>query len=122
MAKILIVDDDKDFLQACETILKKEGYQVIAVNTVNEAEKAVKEGGLDLALLDIMMENPDDGIALAQKLKKENSDLPVIMLSGVSKVTGYEYKCDEMLPCLDFIEKPVTPDALVKKVKAVIEK
>ena len=122
MPKILIVDDDTDFLQACETVLTAEGYDVVQAGNVEEGERIAKDGGLDLILLDVMMENPDDGIALAHKLKKDGVDVPIVMLSGVSKVTGYEYgKCDEILPCVDFIEKPVTPDVLLEKVKVVLK-
>lgn len=120
MPKILIVDDDNDFLEACKMILKRENYEVLSANSVPEAEPLIEEGGLDLILLDIMMDSPDDGISLAHKLKKKNIGTPVIILSGASEVTGFEYKCDEMLPCREFIEKPVTPDVLLRKVKEAI--
>lgn len=120
MARILIVDDDNDFSQACETILLGGGYEVVRAASVGEAERVINQSQLDLILLDVMMENPDDGIALAQKLKKSGTAIPIIMLSGVSKVTGYEYKCDDMLPCFDFIEKPVSPDVLLRKIKTAL--
>ncbi len=122
MSKILIVDDDNDFLQACEAVLLQEGYEVQKASCVAEAERVISKTKFNLVLLDVMMENPDDGISLAHKLKKTNADIPILMLSGVSKITGYEYKCSEMLPCLDFIEKPITPDLLLKKVKEALAK
>jgi len=123
MSKILMVDDDNDFLEACKPILAKEGHEIKAANTVEEAEKSIKAFNPDLILLDIMMKAQDDGIALAQKLRKEGNKTPIIMLSGVSKVTGYNFgKCDNILPCNDFLEKPVTPDALLKKVKEILGK
>jgi len=122
MSKILIVDDDNDFSQACETVLSTEGYEIVRAASVSEAEGVISESKLDLILLDVMMENPDDGISLAHKLKKTNADIPIIILSGVSKVTGYDFKCGEMLPCVDFIEKPILPDLLLKKVKEAMKK
>ncbi|HQO58884.1 MAG TPA: response regulator [Candidatus Omnitrophota bacterium] len=122
MSKILIVDDDNDFLQACEAVLLQEGYEVQKASCVAEAERVISKTKFNLVLLDVMMENPDDGISLAHKLKKTNADIPILMLSGVSKITGYEYKCSDMLPCLDFIEKPITPDLLLKKVKEALAK
>jgi DNA-binding NtrC family response regulator len=123
MARIFIVDDDADFLEACKSILVREGYTVESANNVKDAEERIKEGDYDLIMLDIMMEQPDDGISLAHRLKKQGVEVPVIMMSGVSKVTGYQYgKCDDVLPCMDFIEKPVTPDTLLSKVKTYIEK
>ena len=120
MSKILIVDDDRDFSQACETILSTGGYEVLRAASAGEAERVISQSPPDLILLDVMMENPDDGIALAHKLKKNGTAIPIIMLSGVSKVTGYEYKCDDMLPCFDFIEKPVSPELLLRKVKSAV--
>ncbi len=122
MPKILLVDDDNDFLQSCELVLVQEGYEIVSASSITKAEKIVAQGGLSLILLDIMMNNPDDGISFAHKLKKDGIEVPVIMLSGASKIIGYEYGKNEMLPCCDFIEKPVNPEILLKKVKSVIEK
>jgi DNA-binding NtrC family response regulator len=123
MARILIVDDDSDFLQACESILVNEGYEVEMANNVIDAEKRANEGNFDLLILDIMMEQPDDGISLAHRLKKGGLQTPIIMLSGISQVTGYAYgKCDETLPCVDFLEKPVRPETLVSKVGNILKK
>ena len=123
MPKILIVDDDKDFAQACEEILKKEGYETVLADSVVAAEAVIKKGGLNLILLDIVMENPDDGIVLAHKLKKDCIGVPIVMLSDVSKATGYEYgKCNEALPCTDFLEKPVKPEDLISKIGSILNK
>ena len=123
MAKILMVDDDSDFLEASQTVLKSKGYTVITATTLTDAETKIKSENPDLILQDIMMENSDDGIAFAHKLRKEDIKTPLIMLSDISKVTGYSYgKCDEVLPCDDFIEKPVSPETLVEKVDAFLKK
>ncbi len=121
MSKILIVDDDSDFLQACSSVLLNKGYEVETCENVEDAESRVAQGGLDLIMLDIMMEQPDDGISLAHRIKKSGVETPIIMLSGISKVTGYQYgKCDETLPCVDFLEKPVKPGELLDKVGKVL--
>ena len=123
MAKILIVDDDNDLLQACSAVLGAQGYEIVTANNVADAEAIVKQGGLDLIMLDIMMEQPDDGISLAHRLKKSGVQTPIVMLSGVSQVTGYEYgKCDETLPCVDFLTKPVMPETLIRKVGKILKK
>jgi len=121
MAKILMVDDDRDFLEACRLVLEPQGYQVALAASVREAAAAVKKGKPDLIFLDVMMDLPDDGIALAYQLVKEGLKTPIIMLSGVSQVTGLQYgKCDEVLPCRDFLEKPVKPEELLAKVKKIL--
>jgi len=86
-----------------------------------EGEAAISRENPDLILLDIMMQEPDDGIALAQKLSREGVLIPVVMLSGVSTVTGYDYgKDDDVLPCRDFLQKPINPETLIQKVAEIL--
>lgn len=123
MAKILIVDDDTDLLESSKMILESGGHDVTTASTAQEAEKIADSRQFDLIFLDIMMQEPDDGINLARRLKKKGLKTPVVMLSAVSRVTGYSYgKCDEALPCTDFLEKPVTPQGLLNKVREVLNK
>lgn len=123
MAKILMVDDDQDFISACQTILEAQEYSVETANNVSQAESKLESETFDLILLDIMMESPDDGISLAHKLKKNGLKTPIVMLSAVSKVTGLEYgKCDDVMECNDFIEKPVSPQLLISKVNDILSK
>ncbi|MDD4202731.1 MAG: response regulator [Candidatus Omnitrophica bacterium] len=123
MAKILMVDDDNDFLEASKMVLEQGGHSVFTVNSPAEAQEKIKAENPDLILLDIMMQSPDDGIAFAHKLKKDKVTIPIIMLSGISKVTGYSYgKCNDVLPCTDFLEKPISPKVLIDKVNSVLGK
>ncbi len=123
MSKILMVDDDREFLQASKVVLEAKGYQVILADNVDNAEAMINSEKPDLIILDIMMEEADDGIVLAHKLKKSEINIPVVMLSGVSTVTGYDYgKCSDVLPCNDFLEKPVTPEVLLRKIETILKK
>ncbi|MDP8259898.1 MAG: response regulator [Candidatus Gygaella obscura] len=123
MHKILMVDDDREFLEASKIVLEANDYEVILAENVSSAEAMIYSDKPDLIILDIMMEQPDDGIALAHKLKKSGIGIPVIMLSGVSTVTGYDYgECNEVLPCSDFLEKPVTPENLLNKIEKILKK
>ena len=122
MAKILIVDDDQDIRDSVRMVLESKGYEVVEASNISKAEEIIHSVGLDLIMLDIMMESPDDGITLAHKIKKEGISVPIVMLSGVSQVTGYHYgKCDEVLPCTEFLEKPITPEELLRKVENILE-
>jgi DNA-binding NtrC family response regulator len=123
MAKILMVDDDREFTEAAKAVLEANGHNVSMMHNAIDAEKTIEAGKFDIIFLDIMMQEADDGIALAGRLKKKGVQAPIIMLSGVSKVTGYEYgKCNEALPCTDFLEKPVSPEDLINKVNSVLKK
>jgi DNA-binding response OmpR family regulator len=122
MAKILMVDDDLDFLEASKAVLTREGHKVTILNSVKEVQSFIQENEIDLILLDIMMEEADDGINLAHKLRREGFKNPIIMLSAVGKVTGFEYgRCGAVLPCDDFLEKPITPKSLADKVAKYIK-
>ncbi len=64
-----------------------------------------------------MMEQPDDGIAMAQDLRRAGSAVPIIMLTSVGQVTGMKYDRDnDLVPVDVFFEKPVRPDDLLKAV------
>jgi DNA-binding response OmpR family regulator len=121
MAKILMVDDDRDFLEACKTILEHSGHNVCLASNVKEAHQQISSENPDLIFLDIMMDLPDDGISLLHKLKSEGLEAPIIMLSAVGKVTGYDYgECSDVMPCDGFLAKPVNPQDLINRVEIVL--
>ncbi len=123
MAKILMVDDDKEFLASAKDLLEGKGHEVSLAYNAKDAESAALSGDFDIVFLDVMMDEADDGIALAHNLKKKGVKAPLIMLSNVSKVSGYEYgKCDEALPCSGFLEKPIRPEELGAKVDSLLNK
>ncbi|PIS27107.1 MAG: response regulator [Candidatus Marinimicrobia bacterium CG08_land_8_20_14_0_20_45_22] len=118
MAKILIVDDDQDFVSAVTLILESAGYDVEVAHTRQEGLVAFDVYKPDLVLLDVMMQDPDDGFVLAQDMKKQDSNIPIVMLTSVGKVTGMSFDKDsEMVPVDDFEQKPIMPNRLLAKVK-----
>jgi len=123
MPKILIVDDDPDVLEAAKLCLEKEGYEVVTAGNRNDGMETVDAAGPDLLVLDVMMTEPDDGIAMAQDLRKAGFSKPILMMSSISKVTGLDYgKDNEVTPVDDFVEKPVKPATLIEKVKELLNK
>lgn len=121
MAKVLIVDDDADVVNACELILKKEGYEVGSASNREDGFTAIEGFQPDLIILDVMMEQPDDGIAMAQKLRRDGFKKPILMLTSVSKAAGLDIgKDSDLVPVDDFQEKPIEPEALVKKIKELL--
>lgn len=122
MAKILLVDDDRDFVEINKMILEKEGYQIIVGYNPTEGFELLTKEKPDLLILDVMMVEPDDGFAMAQKIRREKIDVPMIMLTSVSKVTGMKFdKDEEMVPVNEFIEKPVAKEKLLEAVKKYIK-
>jgi DNA-binding response OmpR family regulator len=122
MARILIVDDDPDVVEACSLFLEKEGHQVSAAHNRADGMRAVREQKPDLLILDVIMEEADDGIAMAQELRREKFGAPILMLTSLAKVTGMSYGADkDLVPVDAFVEKPVDPAVLVRKVAELLK-
>ncbi len=121
MAKILVVDDDPDITEACALFLEREGFEVTSANSRATGMAAIEASLPDLVILDVMMEQPDDGMAMAQDLRREGFDKPILMLTSISKVSGLAYDRDsDVVPVDEFQEKPVDPATLVGKVKRLL--
>lgn len=121
MAKILIVDDDPDIVEAVGMVLGAKGHTVASAHSRAEGMAAVEREAPDLLILDVMMEQQDDGFAMAVELRKRGFSKPILMLSSISKVTGYQFGIDaEMVPVDLFEEKPIDPNHLVSKVQELL--
>lgn len=121
MSLIAIIDDDPDILDASSLVLKAKGHDVIIANNPNDGYDIVKNKKPDLIILDVMMDEPDDGFYLAQKFRKEGIDTPILMYTSVSKAIGLDFGKSEMVPVDDFVEKPISPEELVHKVEALLK-
>lgn len=123
MARILVVDDDPDITFALSLYLKREQHDVMTAANRDEGMAALKAFSPDLMILDVMMEQPDDGIAMAQELRRTGVQVPIVMLTSVGRVTGLDYGRDsDLVPVEAFFEKPVRPDDLLKTVNELLEK
>lgn len=120
MAKIAIIDDDPDILDASTLILQSKGYDVITATNPDDGYKIIKEQNPDLIILDVMMNEPDDGFFLAQKLRREKIETPIIMYTSVSKTLGLEFEAGEMIPVDEYVEKPISPETLIDKVEKLL--
>jgi two-component system, OmpR family, response regulator len=123
MARILVVDDDPDITFAVSLFLKKEGHEVQTSASRAEGMKALASFKPDLMILDVMMEQPDDGIAMAQELRRTGHQLPIVMLTSVGKVTGMSFDRDnDLVPVDAFFEKPVKPEELLRTLSELLKK
>lgn len=121
MPKIAIIDDDADIVEALGMLLTAKGYTVVSAANITEGINVVDREKPDLILLDVMMDEPDDGFYLANKFKQKGVTVPIIMLTSVSKAVGYEFGKGQAVPISDFIEKPVTPSVLLEKVSKFLK-
>ena len=120
MSLIAIIDDDPDILDASSLVLTSKGYEVVTADNPDDGYKIVKEKNPDLIILDVMMNEPDDGFFLAKKIRRENIETPIIMYTSVSKSIGMEFGINEIVPVDDFVEKPIAPDVLIDKVAKLL--
>jgi len=121
MALIAIIDDDPDIVEASSLVLKAKGYDVVSAGNPDDGYTIVVDNNPDLIILDVMMDEPDDGFFLAQKFRRENINIPILMYTSVSKAVGMEFGEGEMVPVNDFVEKPISPDQLVAKVENLLK-
>jgi DNA-binding response OmpR family regulator len=120
MPKIVIIDDDPDILDASSLVLTSKGFEVFTASNPDDGYKIVKQKSPDLIILDVMMNEPDDGFFLAQKFRKEKIKTPILMYTSISKAIGIEFGVGEMVPVDEFVEKPISPDELISKVEKLL--
>ena len=127
--KVLNVEDDPDIRMFVATVLEENGYIPIMAKDGEEGAKKVKQEKPDLIILDILMPK-ESGIKMYHELKKDPSfrDIPVVMLSGVSKRTFLRSQAaltefgDETVPEPEvYLEKPVEAEDLAETLKKILD-
>lgn len=91
LKNILTVDDDHDFLMQLGVILKAGGYSVAQACNRKDAENMLRLNRPDAVIVDLMMEENDDGFALCYMARKLYPDMPIILVTGVTSETGIEF-------------------------------
>ncbi|MFZ0293391.1 MAG: response regulator [Candidatus Sulfotelmatobacter sp.] len=112
---ILCIDDDSDTLALRRHFLQSSGYSVVTASSGVEGLQALSEGqGIDLVLLDYMMPGMD-GDEVAQRLKRQNPRLPVVVVSAVAKIP------EGLLTAIDgYVQKGQDPDVLLGTVLKIL--
>jgi two-component system alkaline phosphatase synthesis response regulator PhoP len=124
--KILLVDDDRDFVEATKLVLESKPYEVITAYNGNEGLNKAKNEKPDLIILDVIMP-VKDGFNAAEELKKdpELNAIPVIMLTSFADRVGettLSVSQGLTLDTEDYIDKPVSPQELLKRVEKLLRK
>ena len=120
--KILMVDDDQELVESVTTVLKTAGYEVISAKNGTIGFEKAKTENPDLVLLDVMMTDRIEGFTVARNLKKHEATraIPIVIITGIKKEMnlpfGFETD-EEWLPVKTVLEKPFTPDLLLKTIK-----
>jgi DNA-binding NtrC family response regulator len=113
--KVLLVDDEPDFLEVMAERLEARGLTVVSVTSADEALQRIATERFDAVVMDYMMPGTD-GLDTLRKLKEDRPELKIILLSGYATIEkSAEAK---KLGALDFMEKPADIDKLTAKIKA----
>ena len=91
---VLVADDDPDYLFQTVRGLERSGYNVIFAENQREAEEIIEKTKPDIAVFDLMMENEDSGFILCYKFKRKFPDVPVILVTAVTRETGLSFGID----------------------------
>ena len=123
MGKILVVDDDPEFVEITRMILESNGYEVASASDGEQSLEAMRQDRPDLVVLDVMMSSVLDGLSVCRQMRTESDlkDIPVIMVSSIiSSPHASLFPTDEYLPIDIWISKPMDPDDLLKKVRRLL--
>ena len=123
---VFVIDDDPDLLEVAKTVLSGAGFSVLVASTGRDGLARIRKGGIDCIILDVMMETETAGFHIAQDLRADpkTAGIPIVMLTSVSKKTGFEFSPEtdkDYLPVETFLEKPVDPKRLVQAVRDLMK-
>ncbi len=116
-ARVLIVDDEKDFCDILFRVVKKAGFTALVAHDGEMALEMVRLGLPDIVLLDVRMPGMD-GIEVLRRVKKLNPTLPVLMITAYSGINDAVEAIKE--GAYDYLPKPLDNNALVQKIRTAI--
>jgi CheY-like chemotaxis protein len=123
--RVLIVDDDMEFVKLYSLYLRNKGLEVSAAYSAAEAVEALKDASPDVVVLDVMMEHFDSGFNVSKAIKKSHPELPVILMTAISEETGLDFrpKNDEerdLMHADAFLDKGASPEDLLVKIQELV--
>lgn len=125
--RLLVIDDDPDFVSAITAILEDAGYEVDVAYNPKDGFEALQSAPPDLLLLDIMMGRGAEGVMIARKIRKEPGlrEIPVLIITGIREQIAFLFPGEPVHPRFvaidELVEKPVEPEFLLDRVSALLE-
>lgn len=122
-AKILVVDDDTDFVFFTKTVLEQNGYEVISAGNGSHGRAMLAREKPGLVILDVIMSSVLDGLNMSRFMREDPafSDIPIIMVTSIAN-TDYStlFPADENIGIDAFLTKPIKPADLMGKVEELL--
>lgn len=125
MAKILVVDDDPDFVNATRIVLEKHAHQVISATSGDKGYQRAVDDLPDMMILDVIMDTVLDGLSLSQRMHDNPAlrDIPIIMVTSIANTDYAElFPTDEYIHINAFMSKPISADELIRQVNKNLSK
>lgn len=125
MAKILVVDDDPDFVSATKIILEKNNHEVIAAASGDAGYQRALNDKPDLVILDVIMDTVLDGLSVSQRMHDDPAlrNIPIIMVTSIANTDYAElFPTDEYIHINAFLSKPISADELLRQVNKYLPK
>lgn len=125
--RLLIIDDDPDYVAGIKSILDNAGYAVEVAYDPKAGLQALQTRPYDLLLLDIMMGRGAEGVMIARKLRKDPKlrDMPVLIITGMREQIAFLFPGEPIHPGFvkldELVEKPVEPNVLLEKVNTLLK-
>jgi len=124
--KILLVDDDQDFLDMSTAVLKNHGYEVFTATSGQEGLMRVRTEMPDAIILELMLEKHDTGFLFCQKIKTDPlfKEIPILMVTCVAEKTGHRFSLKDdgyWMKTNDYLEKPVKPEVLLERLDTLLK-
>jgi len=125
--KLLMIDDDPDFVSGIKAILDTAGFEVDVAYNPKDGMHALQTKQYDLLLLDIMMGRGAEGIMIARKLRKDEKlrEMPVLIITGMREQIAFLFPGEPVHPRFvevdELVEKPIEPKLLLEKVNGLIQ-
>ena len=124
-AIILIVDDDRYFVEMMRAVLESKDYTTDAAHYKAEALEKIASLKPDLILLDVMMERLTDGFDICYQLKHDSElkKIPVLVVSAITEKTGFRFSPEtdgEYFAADDYMEKPVKAPDLLERIEKLL--
>jgi DNA-binding response OmpR family regulator len=114
--KILIIDDDIDFREQAKIVLESNNYQVLEAEDGASGLSMIKDETPDFILLDVMMEEVDTGVKLAENIASLKTKVPVVILSSFASAAEQVFDTS-VVPVKEYLQKPLKSDELLAVVK-----
>jgi len=125
--KVLMIDDDPEFVEAISNLLDAKGYDVHTASNGKEGVAKAKAENPDIILLDVMMTTKNEGFSVARELHDNETlkSIPIIIMTGIRREMNlpFGFEPDETwLPVKRVLEKPVKPEVLLAAIAENIRK